>query len=122
MNANFIRKKILLMKNNTDASTQVSMMRKRLEKYLKEPSTELSNKEHARMFTDNGQQAEQRKKTLNKWAEKNKKETFEYIFNEKVKKIKTFQLTDDVLNELEEICKEIYNTGYCRGVREGILD
>ena len=98
------------------------MMRKRLEKYPKESSSELFNKEHIQMFTDNDQPAEQRKKMLNNWAEKNKKEKFEYIFNESVKKIKTFQLTDDVLNELEEICKEIYNTGYCRGVREGILD
>ena len=98
------------------------MMRKRLEKYLRESNSELFNKEHTDMFTDNNTLADQRKKTLNNWTEKNKKENFEYIFNESVKKIKTFQLTDDVMNELEEICKEIYNIGYRRGVREGILD
>ena len=65
---------------------------------------------------------ENRKKLLNKWAEENKKEKFDYIFNEIAGKIKTIKLTTEIKEELETLCKEIYYTGYKRGVKEGILD
>ena len=29
---------------------------------------------------------------------------------------------DEIKSELETLCREIYSTGYSRGVKEGILD
>ena len=100
------------------------MTQKKLEKYPKEPSSTLFHEDNdlisrsvALRETD-----KKHKEMLNKLVEQNKKEKFEYIFNETVKKIKTFQLTDEIKSELETLCREIYNTGYSRGVKEGILD
>lgn len=101
------------------------MTREKLEKYPKEPSSTLFHEDHNDLISRSEALRETDKKykeMLNKWAEQNKKEKFEYIFNETVKKIKTFQLTDEIKSELEILCREIYNTGYSRGVKEGILD
>ena len=101
------------------------MTQKRLEKYPKESSSTSFHKDPDDLISRSEALREadkKRKEMLNKWAEQNKKEKFEYIFNETVKKIKTFQLTDEIKSELETLCREIYNTGYSRGVKEGILD
>ena len=101
------------------------MTQKKLEKYPKESSSTLFHEDHNDLISRSDALREadkKRKEMLNKWAEQNKKEKFEYIFNETVKKIKTFQLTDEIKSELETLCREIYNTGYSRGVKEGILD
>ena len=104
--------------------TQAVITQKKLEKYKKESSLTLFHEDNdlisrsvALRETD-----KKHKEMLNKLVEQNKKEKFEYIFNETVKKIKTFQLTDEIKSELETLCREIYNTGYSRGVKEGILD
>lgn len=101
------------------------MTQKKLEKYPKEPSSTLFHEVHNDLISSSEalrKTYKKHKEMLNKWAEQNKKEKFEYIFNETVKKIKTFQLTDEIKLELETLCREIYNTGYSRGVKEGILD
>lgn len=106
------------------------MTQKKLEKYPKESSSTLFHEDHNDLISRSlisrsealREADKKRKEMLNKWAEQNKKEKFEYIFNETVKKIKTFQLTDEIKSELETLCREIYNTGYSRGVKEGILD
>ena len=101
------------------------MTRGKLEKYPKEPSSTLFHEVHNDLISSSEalrQTDKKYKEMLNKWTEQNKKEKFEYIFNETVKKIKTFQLTDEIKSELETLCREIYNTGYSRGVKEGILD
>lgn len=101
------------------------MTQKKLEKYPKESSSTLFHKDHNDLISRSDALREadkKRKEMLNKWAEQNKKEKFDYIFNEIAGKIKTFQLTDEIKSELETLCREIYNTGYSRGVKEGILD
>ena len=101
------------------------MTQKKLEKYPKESSSTLFHEDHNDLISRSETLREadkKRKEMLNKWTEQNKKEKFEYIFNETVKKIKTFQLTDEIKSELEALCREIYNIGYSRGVKEGILD
>jgi hypothetical protein len=101
------------------------MTQKKLEKYPKKSSSTLFHKDHNNLISRSEALIEadkKRKEMLNKWSEQNKKEKFDYIFNEIVGKIKTFQLTDEIKSELETLCREIYNTGYSRGVKEGILD
>ena len=123
MRKNFIQ--WILSKKRQNTSTQAVMTQKKLEKYPKEPSSTLFHEDHNDLISRSEALRETDKKykeMLNKWAEQNKKEKFEYIFNETVKKIKTFQLTDEIKSELETLCREIYNTGYSRGVKEGILD
>ena len=123
MRQNFIQ--WILSKKRQNTSTQAVMTQKKLEKYPKEPSSTLFHKDHNDLISSSEalrKTYKKHKEMLNKWAEQNKKEKFEYIFNETVKKIKTFQLTDEIKSELETLCREIYNTGYSRGVKEGILD
>lgn len=123
MRKNFIQ--WILSKKRQNTSTQAVMTREKLEKYPKELSSTLFHEDHNDLISRSKALRETDKKykeMLNKWAEQNKKEKFEYIFNETVKKIKTFQLTDEIKSELETLCREIYNTGYSRGVKEGILD
>ena len=123
MRKNFI--KWILSKKKQNTSTQAVMTQKKLEKYPKESSSTLFHEDHNDLISRSVALRETDKKhkeMLNKLVEQNKKEKFEYIFNETVKKIKTFQLTDEIKSELETLCREIYNTGYSRGVKEGILD
>ena len=123
MRKNFIQ--WILSKKRQNTSTQAVTIQKKLEKYPKESSSTLFHENHNDLISRSDALREadkKRKEMLNKWAEQNKKEKFEYIFNETVKKIKTFQLTDEIKSELETLCREIYNTGYSRGVKEGILD
>lgn len=122
MRKNFIQ--WILSKKRQNTLTQAVITQKKLEKYPKESSLTLFHEDNdlisrsvALRETD-----KKHKEMLNKLVEQNKKEKFEYIFNETVKKIKTFQLTDEIKSELETLCREIYNTGYSRGVKEGILD
>ena len=122
MRKNFIQ--WILSKKRQNTLTQAVITQKKLEKYPKESSLTLFDEDNdlisrsvALRETD-----KKHKEMLNKLVEQNKKEKFEYIFNETVKKIKTFQLTDEIKSELETLCREIYNTGYSRGVKEGILD
>lgn len=99
-------------------STQAVTIQTQSEKLQKKSSSTLYRKNPE----DEKNTEDERKKMLNRWAEENKKEKFEYIFNEIVKKIKTIKLTNEIKEELETLCKEIYYTGYRRGVKEGILD
>lgn len=70
----------------------------------------------------NEERRENLEKTLKRWKEQNKKNSFEYIFNKTVQKIKTVQMTPEIEDELRILTKDIYNAGLSAGIREGILD
>lgn len=88
---------------------------------MKQKKENQREKEEIKM-PSNEERRENLEKTLKRWKEQNKKNSFEYIFNETVRKIKTVQMSQEIEDELRILTKDIYNAGLSAGIREGMLD